>query len=325
MKQMAIATRGIATSRMIYGCMGLGGGWNRDPITAAHVKQAESCMEAALSAGMTMFDHADIYAFGKAETVFGQVLARRPDLRAQMVLQSKCGIRFADETGGHRFDFSSDYIKNSVDGILQRLQVEHLDVLLLHRPDLLMEPDAIAEAFSTLKAAGKVRHFGVSNMNAGQMKFIQRALDEPLVVNQLELSLSHLHWLEEAIHVNQDAGLQVHFGEGTLEYCQMADVQLQAWSPLSRGLYTGSLTGSEPDHVRETALLVQQLAGEYETTAEAIVLGWLMRHPAKIQPVIGTATPTRITACADAPRIAESMTREHWYALFVSARGVGLP
>ena len=317
--------RGQANSRIIYGCMGLGGGWTKNPITQDDVRTAEAAVEAALGAGMTTFDHADIYAFGKAEYVFGQVLAGRPELRNQIQIQSKCGIRFPDATGGQRFDFSKTYILRAVDGILGRLGVETLDTLLLHRPDVLMEPDEVAEAFASLQAAGKVRQFGVSNMSAAQMQFLQRALDVPLVVNQLEMSLSHRHWLDASIHVNQDAGREVHFGEGTLEYCQMHDVQLQAWSPLSRGLYTTPLTGSEPDDVRETALLVQQLAAEYGVAPEAIVLGWLMRHPAKIQPVIGTVNTTRIDACADADRIANVMTREQWYALYIAARGVALP
>lgn len=325
MKIMPLQQRGISDSRIIYGCMGLGGGWNKDPITNENVKVAEACIDAALEAGMTMFDHADIYAFGKAESVFGQVLHASPGLREQMVIQSKCGIRFPDQYGGQRFDFSRDYILKSVDGILGRLGIEYLDTLLLHRPDALMEPEEISEAFSLLFKAGKVRHFGVSNMNVGQIKFIQSALDVPLVINQLELSLSHLHWLDEGIHVNQDAGLNVHFGEGLLEHCQLSNIQIQSWSPLSRGLFTTPLTGSEPEHVRETALLIQSLARDKQTTPEAIVLGWLMRHPAKIQPVIGTANPSRILACADGVRQAELMTREQWYELYITSRGVPLP
>lgn len=314
-----------ANSRVIYGCMGLGGGWTKNPISKDDVKTAEACVEAALEAGMRTFDHADIYAFGKAESVFGQVLAGRPELREAIQIQSKCGIRFPDAHGGQRFDFSKAYILRAVDGILGRLGIPTLDTLLLHRPDVLMEPDEIAEAFAALRAAGKVRQFGVSNMSAAQMQFLQRSLEMPLVANQLELSLSHRHWLDATIHVNQDAGREVHFGEGTLEYCQMHGVQLQAWSPLSRGLYTSPLTGSEPDAVRETALLVQAMAADYGVAPEAIVLGWLMRHPAKIQPVIGTTNPTRIRASADADRIAQTMTREQWYALYVAARGVALP
>jgi predicted oxidoreductase len=325
MKTMPLARREISNSRIIYGCMGLGGGWNKDSITAEHHKVAEQCIDAALESGITMFDHADIYAFGKAESVFGQVLHQRPGLREQIILQSKCGIRFPDQLGGQRFDFSRDYILKAVDGILGRLGIEYLDILLLHRPDVLMEPEEISEAFSKLRNEGKVRHFGVYNMNVGQIKFIQQALEMPLVVNQLELSLSHLHWVEEGIHVNQDAGLQVHFGEGLLEHCQMENIQIQAWSPLSRGLFTNPLTGSEPDYVRETALLIEQIATENQTTKEAVVLAWTMRHPAKIQPVIGTANPVRIRACADAIAQAERMTREQWYQLFVASRGVPLP
>jgi predicted oxidoreductase len=325
MKQLPLEQRGISNSALIYGCMGLGGGWNKNPITKENHLLAEACIDAALESNITLFDHADIYAFGKAEIVFGEILKKRPSLREQIVLQSKCGIRFPDESGGQRFDFSKSYILEAVDGILTRLGTDYLDILLLHRPDCLMEPDEISEAFSILKQAGKVKHFGVSNMNVGQINFIQRSLDMPLVVNQLEISLSHLHWINQGIHVNQDAGTNVHFGEGILEHCQMENMQIQAWSPLSRGLFTSPLTGSEPDNVRETALLLQKRATQNNTTPESMLLAWIMRHPAKIQPVIGTSHPTRIRACADAAIQAEKMTREQWYKLFVTARGVALP
>jgi predicted oxidoreductase len=325
MKVMPLAKRGIATSRLILGCMSFGGGWDRNPIGAQEIQEAERAVETALDIGITMFDHADIYTMGKAEETFGAVLKKQPGLRERIVIQSKCGIRFQDELAPGRFDFSKSHILQSVEGSLRRLGTEYLDILLLHRPDPLMEPEEVAEAFGVLQAAGKVRHFGVSNMSAGQMRFLQQALPEPLVVNQLEMSLSHLHWLDQGVHVNQKAGVPVNFAEGLMEYCQMETVQIQAWSPLAQGRFSGRSVENESSPIQKTAALVRRMAEEKGTTLEAIVLGWLMRHPAMIQPVIGTVNPQRIAACADAEQQGNQMTREEWYSLYVSARGAPMP
>lgn len=325
MPTMPLEQRGIATSRLVLGCMMFGGGWTRDAITKEHMLQAEQAVDAALSIGISMFDHADIYAMGKAEQVFGSLLKARPGLREQIIIQSKCGIRFADEAGPGRFDFSRGHILGAVDGILARLSVDYLDILLLHRPDPLVEPDEVAEAFGKLKAAGKVRYFGVSNMSVAQMRFLQRALPDQLAANQLEMSLARLDWLDQGIHVNQKAGTAVNFSEGLMEYCQMEKIQIQAWGPLAQGKFSGRSVESEPENIRQTAELVKQMAAAKETTPEAIVLGWLMKHPAMIQPVIGTANPERIVACGDAERQSQLMTREEWYSLYVRARGKNMP
>ena len=325
MRVLPLKQRGLATSRLILGCMSFGGGWNSDPITAADIKAAEQAIDAALSIGISMFDHADIYGRGKAEETFGTILKRRPALREQMVIQSKCGIRFGAGSVPNRFDFSKAHILEAVDGILQRLAIEYLDILLLHRPDPLMEPDEVAEAFAQLKATGKVRYFGVSNMNVAQIRFLQRALPDQIAVNQLEMSLAHLDWLDQGIHVNQKAGVPVNFADGLLEYCQAEMIQLQAWGPLAKGRFSGRPVETEPEPVRKTAALVKQMAAEKTTTPEAIVLGWLMKHPALIQPVIGTINPGRITACQAAEQQAQNMTREEWYTLYVSARGAPMP
>lgn len=325
MAPMPLAQRGISTSRLVLGCMSFGGGWNRDPLTQADITAAEQAVDAALSIGISMFDHANIYRMGKAEQAFGAILKNRPDLRDQIVIQSKCGIRFADGPVPGRFDFSQAHILESVDASLGRLQIDYLDVLLLHRPDPLVEPDEVAEAFGKLKAAGKVRYFGVSNMSAAQIRFLQQALPDQIAANQLEMSLARLDWLDQTVHVNQEAGVTVNFSEGLLEYCQMERIQIQAWGPLAQGKFSGRNVQDAPEHVRRTAELVQQMAAEKETTAEAIVLGWLMKHPAKIQPVIGTANPERIIACKDAEQQSQLMTREEWYSLYVSARGKNMP
>ncbi|MDQ0871732.1 putative oxidoreductase [Paenibacillus sp. V4I3] len=325
MRIMPLEKRGISNSRIVFGCMGIGGEWNSTPYTKEDYIIAEKAVEAALSIGITMFDHADIYKRGKSESIFGEILKKRPDLRDQIILQSKCGIRFQDDVNPQRFDFSKGHILSSVDGILQRLGVEHLDVLLLHRPDPLMEPEEIAEAFNQLRSAGKVRHFGVSNMTSAQMRFIQNSLPEPLVVNQLEMSLARLDWVEQGILVNQKAGVGINFADGILEHCQMADIQIQAWGPLAQGKFSGRVVEDAPDTIKNTAALVQKMANEKESTPESIVLGWLMKHPARIQPVIGTSSAERVLACQDAVRISETMTREEWYTLLESSRGARMP
>lgn len=326
MKIMPLEYRGISDSRLALGCMGLGGSWNHaDAYTAEHVRQAEEAVEAALSIGITMYDHADIYTVGKAEAVFGQVLKNQPKLRDQIVIQSKVGIQLADGTLPGRFNFSKEHILPSVDGILERLGTEYLDILLLHRPDPLMEPDEIAEAFTKLKLSGKVRNFGVSNMSPGQIRFLQRSLPDPIVVNQLEMSLLRHDWVDQGIHVNQKAGLKDNFPEGLMEFMQMENIQIQAWGPLAQGRFSGRQAEKATEAEMNTAALVNQIANENETTPEAIVLAWLMKHPARIQPVIGTVNPARIIACQDAVRQSELMTREQWYTLLVSARGANMP
>lgn len=321
---MPLSRRNIPASRLVLGCMGLGGSWDDSPVTVEHVKQAHEAVDAALSVGINMFDHADIYTRGKAEKVFGQVLQERPELRDQIIIQTKCAIRFAEDNGvPGRYDFSKKHILSSVDRSLQRLGVEYLDLLLLHRPDPLMDPAEVAEAIDTLKASGKVRSFGVSNMHAGQISLLQAYSKEPFIVNQLQMSLHNIGWLDAGVQVNTPEARDNTFPEGTLEYCQLNHIQLQAWGPLDQGLYTVRPIDEMPDAVRETAAMVDRLAQAKETTPEAILLAWLMKHPAGIQPVIGTKNPDRIRACAGAELV--ELTREEWYALYVSSRGRALP
>jgi predicted oxidoreductase len=310
-------------SPLVFGCMKLGGGWNPNPLSATDIKQAHQAVDAALDVGITLFDHADIYSHGKAEQAFGEVLKQRPELRQHISLQSKCGIRFASANAPQRYDFSAQWITHSVDGILQRLNIEQLDVLLLHRPDPLMQVEEVAETFHQLQQSGKVKHFGVSNMQQHQMAWLQSAMSMPLVVNQLELSLSHLAWLDQGTTAGCSGEPDVNFGSGTLEYCQRNKVQLQAWGSLSQGLFTGIDVTNQSTAVQQTAKLVAKLAAEYQVSREAIVLGWLMRHPAAIQPVIGTTQPERIKACSQASTI--TLSREHWYELYLTSRGRALP
>jgi len=325
MKVMPLQQREITSSRLVLGCMGFGGGWDHNPITKEDIVVAEKAVDAALSSGISMFDHADIYKMGKAETIFGNILKNNPKLRENIVIQSKCGIRFPEGNSPHRFDFSKEHILQSVDGILHRLQIDYLDILLLHRPDPLVEPEEVAEAFDILKTAGKVKEFGVSNMSSAQIKLLRAYSNTPLIVNQLEMSLKRIDWLEQGILVNQKAGTDVNFADGILEYCRLENIQIQAWAPLAYGVYSGRVMEEMSAADKQTKEIVEKMAKEKETTPESIVLGWLMKHPAMIQPVIGTTNPERIKNCQDSVRQAEIMTREEWYTLYTASRGAKLP
>lgn len=312
-------------SPIAYGCMGLGGDWSSAPISSDHIEQAHQVVDAALESGINFFDHADIYTQGKAELVFGEVLKQRPELRQQIYLQSKCAIRLADDANPGRYDHSKEWVTQSVDGILTRLNTEQLDVLLLHRPDPLMDVAELGETLNTLRKSGKVKHFGVSNMHRYQMELINSQLDEPLIANQLELSLAKLGFLEQGVTVAMAENAAVGFDAGTIEYCQMNKVQIQAWGSLCQGLFSGKKITDAEQYVQETSRLVQQFSENYQVSREAVVLGWLMRLPFAIQPVIGTTNVTRIKDSVEAINVADKMSREDWYKLYVAARGKALP
>jgi predicted oxidoreductase len=310
------------SSRIVYGCMGLGGTWDTAATTNEQRHAGFQAIDAALEQQINIFDHADIYTKGKAEQLFGDYLRLNSGLREKLILQSKCGIRFADNVGPGRYDFSADYIIKSVEASLKRLQTDYLDILLLHRPDPLMEPDEVAKAFSTLRQTGKVRYFGVSNFGWPQLQWLQHALPDSLIVNQLQMSLANIDWLEHNVLTGMVQGASHHFGFGTIEHCLQNNVQIQAWGSLAQGIFSG---GAKPTTQAQitTAQKVIELAEMYQTKPEAIVLSWLMRHPANIQPVIGTVNPLRIAACADALQV--HLSREHWYALYVTSRGAPMP
>ncbi|ALO42545.1 aldo/keto reductase [Pseudoalteromonas phenolica] len=310
-------------SRIAYGCMGLGGGWDKDPITTKDISHAHSVIDAAMSYGINFFDHADIYRLGKAEQVFGEVLKQKPELRDSMIIQSKCGIRFKEANLPGRYDFSEKWIKHSVEGSLRRLNTEYLDILMLHRPDPLMQIHELAETLMTLQADGKVKHFAVSNMNQFQVEFLQKNLDTPIIANQIEMSLGKLDWLNDGVLVGSDGNNSVDFVSGTLEYCQTKHIQLQAWGCLAQGKYSEQGLNSECEHIRRTSKLVLELAQKHHATAEAVVLAFLMKHPSNIQPIIGTTNLERIKGATMA--LDFELTRDEWYSLFVSARGEALP
>ncbi|MET9651285.1 aldo/keto reductase [Streptomyces sp. NPDC006460] len=308
--------------RLVLGCMGLGGAWDTSPYTAADVDAAEAAVEAALDSGITAFDHADIYRHGKAEAVFGEVLARSAGLRDRITLQTKCGIRLADGDRPGLYDLRGATIERKVEESLARLRTDVLDVLLLHRPDPLADPAEIGEALTSLHRQGLVRRFGVSNMNAAQIARLQAHVALPLVADQLEMSLHRRAWLEDGVLVNTPESAANGFPAGTVEHCLTHGISLQAWGPLAQGRYTGR---QETPEEHATAALVSSLAEAKGTTPETIVLWWLRRHPARVVPVVGSSNPGRIRACRDAAIGEPDLTHEEWYTLWVTARGAALP
>ena len=326
MEYLTLPHTDLRVSRLIAGCMGLGGGWGRATvINAAIEKQGRDFVDTALELGINFFDHANIYARGRAEEVFGRLFKQTPSLRERMVLQSKVGIRWEDDPAGtpQRFDFSYEHIVEAVDAILRRLNTSHLDILLLHRPDPLMEGEEVARAFARLKKEGKVRYFGVSNQNRSTMEYLQHFLPDPLIANQLEMNLLHSGFAEATISFNQAAPAYPDGWEGVVEYCRLNGVTLQAWSPLARGLLSGGDLDDVGPAVVKTAALVRELAGAYGVSAEAIVLAWLLRHPAGIMPVLGTSRSDRLHACAGSVQV--KLARDEWYRLFEAARGAPMP
>ncbi|WP_115790281.1 aldo/keto reductase [Arthrobacter silvisoli] len=312
-------------NRLIYGCMGLGGDWDSPDYSPADVDKAAAAIEAARGIGITLFDHADIYTRGKAEAVFGEVLAASPGLREQIQLQGKCGISLAEGGVPGHYDLSREAILERVTASLRRLRTDYLDILLLHRPDPLLEPSEVAAAVGQLMAEGKVRALGVSNMAAAQIDYLQDALETPIMANQLEMSLHKAAWLESSVLVNRQEGFDAGFPHGTIEHCIRKGIELQAYGSLAQGRYTGAPSAAASPDESTTEELLARLAEEKGTTPEAVLLGWLMKHPARISPVVGSSRPERIAACAGAADVAASMTRIEWYTLWSTARGAAMP
>lgn len=281
------------------------------------VKEVEELVETALSVGINAFDLADIYGRGRCEELLGLVLKNRPDLREKMWIQSKCGIRIEEFT---YFDFSKDYIIKSVDGILQRLKIDHLDSLLLHRPDVLMESDQVAEAFNLLYKQGKVRDFGVSNQNPMMMELLKKDVKQPLAVNQLQLSAAFTPGFESAFHVNMEDS-QAAMRDGSIfEYCQLHDVVIQAWSVLQFGYFKGNFVGNEKFQALNQVL--DRLAIKYGVTSSTIAISWILRYPSKMQAVVGTTNPKHLREVSRAANF--SLTRKEWYEIYLAA-GNNLP
>ena len=283
-------------------------------IAGMDYKTADEFVRGALEEGINFFDHADIYGGGRSEEVFGELFAAQPSLRDQVVLQSKCAI-----TNG-TFDFSKEHILASVDGILQRLHTDHLDSLLLHRPDVLMEPDEVQEAFEILKTSGKVLNFGVSNMNRYQMDLLKTGVKYPITANQLQMSMVHTPMIDAGLNVNMSDDPAVMRDGGTLEYCRMNDIIVQTWSPLQKGFFTGVFLGS--DEFPELNALIDQIAEEQGVSADAVAYAWLLRYPARMQVITGTTKVERLKKAAEAVKV--TLSRKQWYELY-KAGGKRLP
>ncbi|MCD7736389.1 MAG: aldo/keto reductase [Lachnospiraceae bacterium] len=291
---------GVDASAVVLGCM---------RIAQMEKKKLAELINIALDCGVNTFDHADIYGGGKSEELFGQVLAETPSLREKLFIQSKCGIR------SEMYDFSKEHILNSVDGILKRLNTDYLDLLILHRPDILMDANEVAEAFDRLAAQGKVRRFGVSNMNPMQIALLQSAQKEKLAVNQLQLSLAHTFILDEGVNVNMpDTSGMVSSGS-VLDYCRLNEIGIQSWSSLQYGFFEGTFLGNEkyPELNRQLDLLAEK----YEAAPGAIAIAWILRIPGVNQAVIGTTKTDRVRELAEASEI--KLTGKEWYELYLSA------
>jgi predicted oxidoreductase len=314
----------LGKSKLIYGTMGLGGDWDEPKVADEAIIKAEKAFETAIDCGITFFDFADIYSRGKSEKVFGEVIKKRPDICEKVKIQSKAGIILPDEEGINQFDFSASHLVKTVEKSLKNLGVGMLDSLLLHRPDPLMNPNELKEAFDYLFENKMIAQLGVSNMNQYQIQFIEKATGRKVRANQLEISLLHLDWLDGTIGVNNDEGFKSTMTPGLMEYMMMNNIEIQAWSPMARGLFSGKDLGENPNEIIvKTKDYVYELAKEKKTTPEAIVLAFIMRHPGGIRPVIGTTNPERIKASVEAERI--TLSRREWYKLYILSRGQMLP
>lgn len=312
MDKIKIGKSNIESSRIALGCMTIGGSWDRNPITKEDELKAMATVNAALEEGINFFDHADIYCLGKSEEVFSKIWDGNPNLRENIILQSKCAIDIFGD-GVPNYNHSKEYILNAVDGILQRLKTDYLDILLLHRPDTLVEPEEVARAFDILHTNGKVRHFGVSNHNAMQIQLLQKFVNQPIITNQMEISLQNSSLIDEGMNVNCNVNPGYMRNDGTLEFCRLNDITLQAWSPLAGGRIIGDSVDAKYSKLNAT---VGQYADKYQVSKEAILAAWLLRHPAKIQPIIGTRSPERIKAISKAVNV--NLTRQEWYNLYNS-------
>lgn len=294
----------INASKIVMGCM---------RIADKPLKETEKTMVAAMGAGVNMFDLADVYGGGDCEKVFGVAIRDLGVKRQNYILQTKCGIRKDGAGKIVRFDFSKDYILSSVEGSLRRLNTEYIDVLLLHRPDTLVEPYEVAAAFEKLREDGKVRAFGVSNFSATQLQFFRSAGIE-IVANQMQFSLGHTALVDAGFNVNMYKDESVTRAGDTLEYCRLRNIPLQAWSPVQYGFFEGVFIGNEKFPKLNAEL--ERLAEKYSVTPTAIAFAWILRHPAFGQVVSGTTNATRMCEiCAGAD---VQLTHEEWYSLYMS-------
>lgn len=314
MQTIPIGVSSLISSRLAYGCWRVAGTWNTAKITPESRAAGRRAIIAAYEAGYTLFDNAAIYCLGEAERILGETLREVSGMRERSLIVTKCGIRPAGDPtpdAPSRYDFSTEEITGSCERSLKRLGVETIDLFLLHRPDYLADPHEIAQAFARLKAAGKVRYFGVSNFRPSLVTALQAACPMPLVVNQVEISLAKL-----------DA-----FTDGTLDQCLIESITPMAWSPLAAGLLGSGavdMLASQKSYRPETFLpTVDAIAKAHGVSRPVVALAWLLKHPARILPIIGSINPERIRESARAAEV--QLSREEWYRLLIAARGEPLP
>lgn len=304
MKTTKLGNSQIEVPRIAIGCM---------RIDHMSNEELSEFVEKAMSMGASFFDHADIYGGGKCEKKFGEVIGNKPSLRDQMFLQTKCGI-----VPGNRFDFSKEHILKSVDNSLKNLQTDRLDMLLLHRPDALVEPDEVAEAFDELERSGKVLHFGVSNHKPMQIQLLQKSLKQPILVNQMQFSITNCTMVSSGINANMRNDSATDRDDSVLDFCRLNDITIQAWSPFQYGMFEGVFLGNEkfPELNQE----IDKLANQYGVSNTTIAIAWILRHPANIVPVTGTTNIKRLEDCVKACEI--TLTREEWYEIYRAAGNI---
>lgn len=302
MKRQKIGTSNIEASRIALGCMRM---------ADKTVEEAKVIIQTALEGGINFFDHADMYGAGKSESIFTEALKSMDVKREDIILQSKVGVRPELQL----YDFSYDHIKSSVKGILERLDTDYIDILLLHRPDTMMEPEEIAKAFIELYEAKKVRAFGVSNFNPMQIELVQKYLPFPLITNQVQLSVMHTPLIDEGINVNHPFNKPVAQTGGLLEYSRLKDITLQAWSPYQYGFFEGTFIDNPKfPELNETMEIYAQKYGVTKTT---IATAWILSHPAQIQVIAGSMTPSRINEITKATDF--TLTKVEWYDIYKKA------
>lgn len=301
MKLIPLGKSGLQVPAVALGCM---------RIKEVSLKEAERLLDTALELGCNFFDHADIYGGGECERFFADAIHMSPSVRERLVLQSKCGI-----VSGVMYDFSKEHILSSVDGILSRLRTDYLDVLVLHRPDALMEPEEVAEAFDILQESGKVRHFGVSNQKPSQMRLLQKYVRQPLVTDQLQFSVTNSSMVQSGMEVNMMTDGAVDRDDGVLDYCRQNDITIQTWSPFQYGFFEGIFIHN--DKFPELNQVLDELAADYSVTCAAIAAAWILRHPAKMQLIAGTTKASRFAEICRAADI--TLSRREWYRLYLAA------
>ncbi len=300
MRRIEIANGEIKSSEIALGCM---------RIADMSVKDVSKLITAAMEEGINFFDHADIYGGGRSEEVFGKALKEMIGVREKIFIQTKCGIR-----DGY-YDFSKEHILKAVDGSLKRLKTDYIDVLLLHRPDALVEPEEVAEAFSILHASGKVRNFGVSNHNPMQIELLSRYLNQRLIVNQLQLSITNTGMIDAGLNVNMQIDKSVDRDGSVLDYCRLNGITIQAWSPFQYGFFEGVFLDNPKFKTLNDEM--DKIAKAYDVPKNAIPIAWILRHPAKIQPIVGTTNVKRLKEICRASNI--TLTRKEWYDLYKAA------